>query len=224
MAGIGAATSGSVRQFTCSIAASILLTAAAACSPFGNGGSPLGSGVLPAPYDVSGYTLDDTGELPDHITVPLAGVRVEVLDGAKVGTVAISDANGQYRLPGMPAGPVQMRASKEGYDSVVTSYTLIGVLGPYFTLPQPPHTLWGNVFDRETAGAQRVGNVTVRVFTGPNASRVTTTNSDGQYRLDDLVASETMDVAFVKGGFQSRSYRVVSFRKNTEQDAVLLPN
>jgi hypothetical protein len=220
---IGVVTKGSVAPFISRLAASIMLTWAVACSPLGSG-SPLGDGTLPPPYDVSGYTSDDTADLPDHITVPLAGVLVEVLDGTKAGTVALSDANGHYRLPGMPAGPVQMRASKDGYDAVVISYSLNSFLGPSFTLPQPPHTLWGNVFDRETGAPQRVGDVIVLVYSGPNAGRRTITNQDGQYRLDDLVASEMMDVAFTKAGFQSRAYRVVSFRKNTAQDAVLLPN
>ena len=42
----------------------------------------------------------------------LAGVRVEVLDGQKARTVAVTDASGTYRLPpSLGYGPVTVRAT-----------------------------------------------------------------------------------------------------------------
>lgn len=55
-----------------------------------------------------GYVLDTAFR-------PLAGVRVEVLDGPQAGTSMISDATGQFQLTGLFASTNTFRATREGY-------------------------------------------------------------------------------------------------------------
>jgi hypothetical protein len=55
------------------------------------------------------------GAVIDTASRPLADSRVEVVDGARAGTVARTDQSGRFSLPGTFAGPVTLAASKEGY-------------------------------------------------------------------------------------------------------------
>jgi hypothetical protein len=180
---------------------------------------------LAPPYDVVGVTWDDIRDLPEGTLVRLAGVRVEVLDGPKIGSVSVSDDRGEYRLPGMPAGPVRLRVSKEGYASFDESSALNSAFGPTLTVGHAPHTLWGNVFEATgTSAPPRIADVQVRAFTGANAGKVTTANHEGQYRLEDLVTADSVDVVFTRAGYQARSYRIADLRKNTRQDVELSRN
>ena len=48
---------------------------------------------------------------------PLAGARIEVVDGASAGVSAVSDADGQFALSGRFTAATQFRATREGHES-----------------------------------------------------------------------------------------------------------
>jgi hypothetical protein len=66
----------------------------------------------------------------------LGGVRVEVADGPKAGTVATTDQSGRFSMPGTFTGRMTVVASKDGY--LQDSRTV--PLGP----PRPPSATGGN--------------------------------------------------------------------------------
>jgi hypothetical protein len=190
-------------------------------------------------YDLDGLTWDDSGDLPTAVNTRLAGVRVEVLDGPKAGTFSISDAAGSYRLPGMPAGTVQLRATKDGYDPHVQMFTPSRQFGgdsvPNFTLGQPPHTLWGDVFlDNATRNpvvpsATRLAAVRVEILDGANGGKVTFSDESGRYRFDDLVTSPPFNVRFTKTSYQALTITISNidrplflFRHNQQRHVQLL--
>jgi hypothetical protein len=78
--------------------------------------SPVGQTIPPvpaAPQMLSGY-VGDTGFRP------VAGARIDVLDGQQAGTVLISDADGHFSYPNF-AGSANLRATKEGYATAVSA-------------------------------------------------------------------------------------------------------
>ena len=59
-------------------------------------------------------TLTMRGEVRDTTNLPLSGVQVQVVAPNR-GTIAVTDANGQFVLPWPFLGTVTVRASKEGF-------------------------------------------------------------------------------------------------------------
>lgn len=80
-----------------------------------------GTPVLPPPpsppfeFSVSGRVHDTAWRL-------IADVRIEIVDGPGIGRFAVTDALGHYALPGMFSGTIAVRASKDGYVSVTTTF------------------------------------------------------------------------------------------------------
>jgi hypothetical protein len=62
----------------------------------------------------SGAALSGRAREEAPNTPPLAGVRVEIVSGARTGTFAVSDATGAFRLPNV-TGVVDVLATKPGY-------------------------------------------------------------------------------------------------------------
>jgi hypothetical protein len=99
-------------------------------------------------------------------------VRVEALDGQKAGTFAMTDRDGNYRMPYLGSGPVTAMASKDGFDSDTQTFYPEYPGGPIFMLGQPPHTLWGEVALARTTPSVFVSDVRVEIVDGPNAGKV----------------------------------------------------
>jgi hypothetical protein len=70
--------------------------------------APSPTPVPPAGYRVMGWVYDTAAH-------PLADVRIEVVEGARAGESVTTDAQGQYRLPGVFTGAVSLLATKSGY-------------------------------------------------------------------------------------------------------------
>lgn len=62
------------------------------------------------------------GSVSDTAFRPLAGVRVEVLDGAQAGMSAMSDVTGQFSLTGTFDAATTFRATKDGYAAATRSW------------------------------------------------------------------------------------------------------
>jgi len=61
---------------------------------------------------------------------PLAGARVEVLDGPQAGASAIADASGQVTLSGTFDGATRFRASSDGHVSAIQTWNCsVGAVG-----------------------------------------------------------------------------------------------
>ena len=149
------------------------------------------------------YVRDDSAFLPDGLPVgmPIAGVRVEVIDGPKAGMFAITGPDGSYQL-GNPMTDARVRATKDGYESKILSFNTScfgSICAPEFRLGQSPHTLWGDVF---MTGSR--ADVQVAILDGPNAGKVVFTDAAGRYRFDSNVTSPPFNLMFSKAGYQSR--------------------
>jgi hypothetical protein len=163
---------------------------------------------------------DDGGSLPGGRDAPLAGVRVEVLDGPKTGTFSTTDGTGTYRLPrpGLGIGAIALRATKEGFDADSQPAYPELFVAPRFRLGQRPHTLWGDVVLAGTAPAVSVSNVQLEILDGPNAGRTAMGDASGRYRFDDLLASPRFSLRLSKAGHQTRTYAMVELRSNQQHN------
>jgi hypothetical protein len=78
----------------------------------GDGKSPTepspSAALFPA-FGLSGRVVDPTYR-------PIAGSRVEIVDGPRAGTVEITDEDGHFTMEGFFTSPVTVRASKDGYQ------------------------------------------------------------------------------------------------------------
>jgi hypothetical protein len=86
----------------------------------------------PAPSAPAEVSL--SGHVVDYVYRPLAGVRVEVTDGSGAGAVAVTDASGDYALPGVFSGTVTIQASKAGYVTQTQTVALYPHESPRFAL------------------------------------------------------------------------------------------
>jgi hypothetical protein len=97
------------------IAASIIMT----CLGCGDSKSPIqATPVLPAPAP---GPVSVAGQVNDTALRPVAGVRVEVVDGPSAGVFGTTDTAGHYELPGVISEPAKFRATKEGYTPFTTT-------------------------------------------------------------------------------------------------------
>jgi ribosomal protein S28E/S33 len=151
-------------------------------------------------------------------------VRVEVIDGPKAGTFAMSDGNGRFELPPLNEGPVTVLATKEGYDSKTEIFYPEYGSAPMLRLGVPPHTMWGEVrLVSSTAPAGPVAQVQVEILDGPNAGKVAMSADNGLYRFDDLVASPPFTIRVTKPGFTTRTYSKPELRHNRRDDLPVHP-
>jgi hypothetical protein len=78
----------------------------------GDGKSP----VEPSPSAALFPAFGLSGRVVDPTYRPVAGSRVEIIDGPRTGTVEITDEDGHFTMEGFFTGPVTVRASKDGYQ------------------------------------------------------------------------------------------------------------
>jgi hypothetical protein len=106
--------------------------------------------VEPTPPPVAPALQDFqlSGAVSDTANRPLAGSKVEVVDGSRAGTVATTDESGRFSMPGTFTGNITLRASKDGY---IPETRLLFRPGP----PLPPGNAggaWGVAFHLEPLG------------------------------------------------------------------------
>jgi len=197
----------------------VTVSAAAACvNPNALGISPSGN------PEMRGRAVDDAGLKPGGSqNRALAGVRLQLVDGPRAGTVAISDAEGNYSLPSAGSGPLTVTATKDGFDPQTdVAYPEYGT-APIFVLGRPPHTVWGQIALAFSTPPVPVPQVRLEILDGPNAGKVTVGDDDGYYRFDDLVASDTTTVRLSKEGYQSRTYRILGLWHSQQNNYQIEP-
>lgn len=187
----------------------VLLVGAAGC------GGPTSPAAAPL-HEVSGRVTE--AGLPDSdgrpsLGSPLNGVRIEILSGTSISGAAASvqgrtatSADGRYSLGKVPPGVYSIRASKDGYVSVIRTFTVdagywCGVCLDV-TIGTAPHTLYGYVFNSRGG---RVPFARVEIINGPDARRVTQATIDGHFRFDGLATSGAFDIRATHPDFDGRT-------------------
>ena len=148
---------GSVAHFALGLCVALALVGVqAACERAGTG--PTSPSQTPTPtsppppsppqapasleFSLSGVAFDNVG-------TPLADVRVEVIDGPGVGVFALTNASGQYALPGVFSDTIAVRATKAGYVTQTQTFPFSrpwpsGHLELHFSLDTPSVNLAGD--------------------------------------------------------------------------------
>lgn len=179
-----------------------------------------------------GQVISDDLYLPagEGVSIPVAGVRVEVVDGPEKGRVSITNSDGRYDLGSLTTN-ARVIATKDGWEPAHWMWLDSRL---WDVLSQEPHVMWGSV---------RVGNTTtpldgvrIEILDGPNAGKVTQTNAAGEYRFRDLVTSPRFNVELSKTSYQTRRVFVDNFnlcewgttpcglRRNLQFHFILLPS
>jgi hypothetical protein len=127
------------------------------------------------------------------------GARVEIVSGVATGQMALTDAEGLYRIGDLSAGEYALRVSAEGFEPSSSSFTLTADLTLDFALtrwsdgdsapepPQPPTDRWVLAGVATDAGTRLpLAGVRIEVTDGANSGRTATTGPDGRYLMVDL--------------------------------------
>ena len=84
-----------------------------------NSGSDSGSGS-------TGATVPSiSGEVRDTTFRPIAGARIDVLDGPRAGLSATTDGTGRYLLNGPFHSSTHVRATRDGYEGITNTFTCL---------------------------------------------------------------------------------------------------
>jgi large repetitive protein len=144
--------------------------------------------------DVDGDGTQDAGE-PDR-----GGVTVTLTQGATTVATTVSQADGTYSFPGLPAGTYSVTVTVPTgttATSPTTGSVTVGTgaaSGPDFALEPVAGTIGDVVFDdangdgTQDAGEAGLGGVTVTLTRGGTAVDATTTAADGSYAFTGLPA------------------------------------
>ena len=92
----------------------VLANGLAACDDAARSGSP----SAPSELGPGTTSIQLAGTVSDAAWRPIAGARVEVLDGPQAGLATTSDGNGEYRLSGRFDATTQFRATKDGHAAL----------------------------------------------------------------------------------------------------------
>jgi hypothetical protein len=90
-----------------------------------------------------------SGAVFDNVSRPLEGARVEVVEGPGLGVCAVTNASGNYALPGVYTKAITVRASKPGYGTHTTTVSPTefwpsSEFKRFFTLDSPSVDLTGD--------------------------------------------------------------------------------
>ena len=97
----------------------------------GESGSP-GTSPTPLTPTPGGPQVRVGGSVSDTAWRPVAGVRVEVLDGPSAGVTTTTDGRGEFSLIGAFDAGVRFRAAKAGYvEATLTSSIVCATCSPY---------------------------------------------------------------------------------------------
>ena len=103
-----------------SLAALFIAVALAGCSGSDGGYTPTApsfNGARPESAIIQAFSMQLRGFVTDTAFRPLAGARIEVVDGESAGVAAVADADGQFVLSGRFNAATLFRAVKDGHVS-----------------------------------------------------------------------------------------------------------
>jgi hypothetical protein len=105
-------------------------------------------------FSLSGVAFDNVGK-------PLPDVRVEVIDGPGLGVFALTNASGEYALPGVFSDTIAVRATKAGYVTETQTFP--------FSRPWPSGHFELH-FSLDTPSVNLAGDYTLTVAADPACS------------------------------------------------------
>lgn len=155
---------------------------------------------------ILGVVRDDSG--------PIASAIVSI---SALGYSNMTDAEGKYRLSGIPGGTHDVTATALGYDSKteVAVMPVGGILSKDFTLRSQTGAISGHVLINGTLEPLGGANVSVRV--GESTITVVS-DSNGSYIIRDLPAGEYAIVASCDGFYSNTTSGVIVTRGNETRD------
>jgi hypothetical protein len=107
-----------------------------------------------------------SGAVSDTANRPLAGSKVEVVDGPRAGTFATTDESGRFSMPGTFTGNIALTASKDGYQQETRPVLPRGIPPPSGT----PRSEWSLAFRLEPFGpSANIAGVYTLTLTADNA-------------------------------------------------------
>jgi hypothetical protein len=145
-----------------------------------------GSALVAGPTDHG--TLGLTGTVTNTSGERIPGAIITILDGENVGHSAGTNENGVYAFCCLVASNANLSATKYFYAEKRDGLYIDGAATMNFVLSPAVVALTGNV--KSSSGAV-ISGATVTVLDGPNKDRSVTTNSNGDYRFDELTAGNT---------------------------------
>ncbi len=167
--------------------ASIISTVALVLSGCGSGGpNPTFSSptVTPTPIPTATYTLSGVvSEMTSNGPEPLEGARV--VDNA-FGQTAVTDINGRYSIPGLPAMSHSVSIAKDGYLTETKTVTMAGNTRLDIELDRLVfYILSGIVFEVTPGGQVPIEGVQIYCDScgSPVGHTYVYTDADGFYRL-----------------------------------------
>ncbi|MEO8682831.1 MAG: carboxypeptidase-like regulatory domain-containing protein, partial [Vicinamibacterales bacterium] len=108
------------RQSCCAVVVVMVLGMGVGCGSSAMPTSPSGTATASPPQPTQ---MQLTGFVADSAFRPLAGARVEVVDGPSSGVSAIADASGQFSLTGLFNSATSFRASQRGHVSATQPWS-----------------------------------------------------------------------------------------------------
>lgn len=186
-------------------------------------------------FHAQGVVEDDGCFLPGNVAAcrPVAGVRVEVMEGKEAGRVATTGADGRFDLGMLSSEPVTcafvwcdsytvlITASKPGWVSA--SGRVGGTYDVTIRMGDEPHVFWGTVYLPGNVPRPRAAGARVEIMVGPNAGKVAFTNDQGFFVFNDLVSSPQFQIDVSKDGYQTvRVSHLSGLTKNGVEDVVLV--
>lgn len=135
-----------------------------------------------------GATASIEGTVSGTFGQVLQGATVEIIGGPVDGPFDVTDANGVYRIRNLLPGTYTLLADATGFNPLQGTATVTdgGQTTLNFTL-QTGQTGAGTITGTITDGSgDPVPDVDVRITDGPIRGRVTTSDVDGEYTIQDL--------------------------------------
>jgi hypothetical protein len=170
---------------------------AGACG--GSGGSPPSNPTQPSParWTLSGVVTNAGSQ------TPLAGARVEAVDGSNQGRSTQADAQGRYQLDNLQQGSFTIRATADGFEPVARAVELTrNVVIDLGLRPRESRGIAGTTVDG--ISDRVLGGVTVRIDGVGEA----VTAADGTFQFDAADPTQVRAVAISSPVTVSRSTRL----------------
>lgn len=174
--------------------------------------------LTPNPGTISGRVTNASTSNP----IPEAIIQVH--NGLVLVATAVTDANGNYNIPGLASGTYTVTATAVGFQR----QTKIATVNPNqttvvnFSLNSNPGTISGTVIDAITTNP--IPDATVSVFQGTTFIDFALTDVNGNYTITALAPGNYTVLAFAQGYQDAFSAKTVSAGTTTIANFALDPN
>ncbi|HYT68775.1 MAG TPA: carboxypeptidase-like regulatory domain-containing protein, partial [Vicinamibacterales bacterium] len=148
--------------------------------------------------------------IPTASGAPVAGVFVQVLDQSGAGPSTTTDANGEYRLSGIPQNQtLQLRVSRDGYQAASKSVALSGDDGSADVLITPIVVSVFGVVTEAPPSQAPVAAAVLTIVSGSKKGWTYSADGAGAFRLDSVWGE--FDVSVARAGYDTITAHVVAY-------------